>query len=154
MNCRIFLIGFVVLSLVACTKSGVTHKGKSPEQIVRDFVTLSAQAKKPADKKKLEEFCSGEMRRVFERMTDESFRLSYLSNEIEIRELKILSEATADTTSKISYRVSIHNKGGTDPTTEVNEREVELIQTRGAWFLENIRPQGVDKIAFTRGMIF
>ena len=63
------------------------------------------------------------------------------------------TKLSADT-AKVRYQVSIVNEGGSDVTREVNEREVELTQSKGTWLISSIRLVGTDKVAFTRGMIF
>jgi hypothetical protein len=128
--------------------------GRSPEDTVKRFVELSAGAKAPDDKRLLEELTAGKMRRAFQQMSDESFRIVYLKNAIKIKELKILENATEGVNATVSYSVSVENTQGTDTTNEVNEREVLLTLSQGAWYIESLRPKGSDSIAFTKGMIF
>ena len=160
------LLALLLLTLVmnsGCTKishwaSKLTGKetvAKSvPEDVVKQFVELSAGAKSEGDRIRLQAFCSGEMRRAFERMPPDVFKISYLSNNIKIRSIQILENSIQGDTAKIHYKVEIDNNQGTDPTHEVNEREVELVRAQGDWLIDAIRPRGSEKIAFTRGMIF
>jgi len=127
---------------------------KTPEEVVRHFIDVSATAKTDGDRQKLQELCSGEMRRAFETMTPEAFRIAYLSNNVKVNEIKIIENTTKNETAVIRYQVSLDNAQGTDVTKETNEREVELAETQGNWYINSIRPKGSDKIAFTRGMIF
>lgn len=148
-----FLLLSLFLLCCACTKPRLST-GPSPEQVVRNFLELSSQARDLVDKKKLQDQCLGEMRRAFERMTDEAFRVHYLKNDIKIKTIKFLEVNTQGPQGKVRYRVVIENPQGTVPTEETNEREVELLLSQGAWYLESIRARGSDRIAFTRGMIF
>jgi len=152
------ILGLLPLVFFAsCTKLGIfspTRPAKSPEEVVKSFIELSASAKEFTDKKKLEELCAGELRRALERMTDEAFKISYIANQIKIKEIKILESTTQNDTAKIRYQIAVENQSGTEPTDEINEREVELTRSQGHWYIASIRIKGTDKIAFTRGMIF
>lgn len=127
---------------------------ESPDAVVKKFVEISATVKEDGDKEKLMQLCQGEMRRAFERMTPEAFRVAYMSNAVKIKEIKILNSSVTAAAAKVSYQVTLDNPHGTDPTQEINSREVELVQSNGTWLIDNIKPQGSDQIAFTRGMIF
>lgn len=134
--------------------TAVSGSGKLPEDVVKVFLELSAQAKEDADRKRLLDLCSGEMRKAFERMTSEAFRLTYLNNNVKVKSIKILETKLDNNLSRVRYQITVENNQGTDPTTEINEREVDLVKTEGDWRIDTIRPKGSDQIAFTRGMIF
>jgi hypothetical protein len=160
---RFFLALFLIISFAACTKSGkapeapavpsAAEKAKTPEELVRSFVELSAAAKDPGDKQKLQNLCSGEMRGALEKMTDEGFRLAYLGN-LKVTDITFVESKIDGDLAKLRYRVSVENGQGTDTTKEENEREVELVQVQGIWRMQNIRMKGSDKIAFMNGMVF
>lgn len=139
-------------SNAAIEAPGMTSK--SPEEVVKYFIELSAAAKEDDVRNKLQGLCQGEMRQAFERMTPEAFKISYLDSNLKLKDVKILEKSTENTKAKVVYEVLLDNPTGTDATTETNQREVELVQQQGAWYIETIRPKGSDKIAFTRGMIF
>jgi hypothetical protein len=153
---RLGLSALVLVALLGgCTKKGAdTQTTSTPEQTVKTFVELSAGAKDKADKAKIQALCVGELRRAFDRMTDELFQMSYLSSNVTIQDLKILESKVEGESAKVQYQISIENKAGTDTTQEVNQREVELTRNQGAWQIESIRIIGSDNVAFTRGMIF
>jgi len=150
----------VIASLFAlvtgCTKSSsvASHAGKSPEEVVKLFIDSSAGSKQAEDRRRLQELCSGEMRRTFERMNEEAFRLIYLDAKVNVVELKFAETKETGDTAKVAYQLTVDNKQGTDPTREVNSREVDLTRVNGAWFIDNIRMRGTDQVAFTRGMLF
>jgi hypothetical protein len=157
---------FLSLGFVSCTKwfwegedsasQGTTSESKptrSPDEVVKEFVQLSGGAKEIADKAKLTNLCAGEMRRAFDRMSDEEFKMNYIEANLEIKEVKVLQSTLQQDQAKVIYQVTVENKGGTEPTTETNEREVELSLTQGQWYIEFIRLKGSDKLAFTRGML-
>jgi hypothetical protein len=121
---------------------------------VKAFVELSGGAKDVSDRKKLIEMCAGEMRRAFDRMSEEEFKMAYLNEGIKIVDLKIVDSQVTEGSALVRYQVTIENALGTDKTRETNEREVELTSSRGQWYLQSIRLKGSDKIVFTRGMIF
>ena len=158
------LLGFCVLLaafFMACTPKQAAQNSANqqtaqvlPNEVVKTFVELSASAKSIEDKRKLQDQCAGELRRAFERMSDEEFRLSYLATQVKIQGLKILESNIQNDSARVRYELSVENHQGTDVTHEVNEREVELIRSQGSWFIEFIRLKGSDKLAFTRGMIF
>jgi hypothetical protein len=153
------ILRFVTLVLLlasgACTyRSTPVIAARTPEETVKAFVELSATAKEPTDKKKLQDLCQGELRRTFERMTEEAFKLLYLDSKIKITELKVIEATAQADAAKVHYSVSVQNDQGTDPTQEVNEREVDLVRSQGNWFIDTIRMKGNDRVAFTRGMIF
>ena len=149
----VFLCAF--LSLTACIKkAGMSHSGLSPEQVVQGFVDLSAGAKEAKDQERLQQFCSGDLRRTLERMNEEAFRLIYLDNEIKVLDYKVLDQKQEGDTASVVYRLTLDNKQGTDQTREVNTREVELRRQGDSWFITGIRVKGTDQVAFTRGMIF
>lgn len=125
-----------------------------PGDVVKKFLAVSAGASDLKDKKVLSEMCYGEMKRIFERMSDEMFTMSYLSNQVSVQEIKIVESRVHDSVARILYQVTVENKQGTDPTVEKNEREVELTRVDGQWRIDSIRPHGSDQIAFSRGMIF
>lgn len=127
---------------------------KSAEDVVKQFIEYSSVAKEDADRKRLLDLCTGEMRAAFEKMTAEAFRLTYLNNNVKVKSVKILDSRTEKETARVRYQITIDNNQGTDPTQEINEREVDLVLSNGTWYIETIRPKGSDKIAFTRGMIF
>ena len=146
-----------LLLLTSCTRSCSKFGGdapRTPEEAVKRFVEISAGAKEASERERLAVLCSGELRRAFERMTDESFRVAYLSNSVKVEEFKVVSSEIKEGTATIHYQVSIQNTQGNDTTTEVNEREMDLLSTGGAWLVDSIRMKGSDRIAFTRGMIF
>jgi len=153
---KLLTLGLLSLLMVGCTKKAPVVAGGegSPEATVKTFIELSASAKDKADKSKIQALCVGELRRAFDRMTDELFQVSYLSNNVTIKEFKIVESKVEGETAKVQYKLSIENKQGTDVTQEVNSREVELTRNQGAWQIESIRIIGTDNVAFTRGMIF
>ena len=154
---KILALSAVVLVFSACIKrSGApaAHAGRSPDEVVRSFIELSTTAKEPSDRKKLQELCLGELRRTFERMNDEAFRLIYLDTKVAVLEFKVVESSMQGETAKIHYQVMVDNKQGTDPTRELNSREVDLTRSQGAWYIESIRMKGSDQVAFTRGMLF
>ena len=147
----------LTLAFDACTKnpsSGTQSAARPPEEVVKEFVTVSAHAQSGADKRKLEELTAGELRRAFSSMTDESFKMAYINSGVKINEMKVLEAKTETDSATVLYQLAVENKQGTDPTNEVNEREVLLTLSQGAWYIESIRLRGTDKVAFTRGMIF
>jgi len=151
-----FLIVSIFLLLTGCTKgsSVVSHAGKTPEEVVKMFIEASAGSKQADDRRHLQDLCSGEMRRTFERMNEEAFRMIYLDAKVSVVELKFAEAKVTGDTAKIAYQLTVDNKQGTDPTREVNSREVDLTRVNGAWFIDNIRMRGTDQVAFTRGMLF
>jgi hypothetical protein len=151
---KILTLGLLVVLFGACTKKSAVNPGPSPEETVKSFIELSASAKDKADKLKIQALCVGELRRAFDRMTDEIFQMSYLSNNVKIEDLKFIQSKVDGETARVLYQVSIENKQGTDTTKEVNQREVELARTQGSWQIESIRMVGSDNVAFTRGMMF
>lgn len=142
----------------ACIKKQSVETMKLSElpapEVVRVFVQLSASATTMSDKKNLIESTGGELRKAFERMTDEEFKLTYLSGELKVEKVDILDTAIQNDSAKVRYQVVIENSQGTETTQETNEREAELKKTSAGWVVEAIRLKGSDKIAFTRGMIF
>ena len=118
------------------------------------FVEASASSKSAEDRRRLQELCNGDMRRTFERMNEEAFRLIYLDTKVSILDLKFMDTKEEGDTAKVTYQLTVDNKQGTDPTREVNTREVILSRANNAWYIENIRMQGSDQVAFTRGMLF
>lgn len=150
----VLVFGSIALFLSCTRHQTAPQAGKSAEEVVKVFVQLSASAKEVEDRKRLQDYCSGELRRTFERMNDEAFRLIYLDGKIAILDLKILESKEDKDTARVAYQITVDNKQGTDPTREVNSREVELERSQGAWYIESIRMKGSDQIAFTRGMLF
>lgn len=152
----------ITLCLSACIKKSadtasnpVTNRqSSSPEEVVKDFIDRSAAVKNDVDRLGLQSLCIGEMRRTFERMTTEAFRIAYINSHVRIKQFRILEKSHEGETARVRYQVEVENTAGTDPTHETNEREVELSRSQGTWFIESIRPAGSDRIAFTRGMIF
>ncbi|MFM8315704.1 MAG: hypothetical protein ACKOA8_15595, partial [Deltaproteobacteria bacterium] len=91
---------------------------------------------------------------AFESMNDEQFRMYYLNGNISIQELKVLSVNRDKNKAVVHYQVAVENRQGTDVTKEMNEREVDLIESPSGWLIESIRPKGTDKLVFSKGMIF
>lgn len=153
----VYFVFIFSLGFTACTRPAPSApaavKAATPEDVVRSFVDLSASVKEPGDKQKLQALCSGEMRRAFDRMPDEEFKIAY-GGELKISDVKILESKVDGDLAKIRYSVAVDNNQGTDHTKEENEREVELVKVQDIWLLQTIRTKGVDKIAFTKGMIF
>lgn len=106
------------------------------------------------DKRVISEMCHGELKRIFERMSDEMFTMSYLSRQVVLDGIRILESNIDKDIARIRYEVKAQNKQGTDPTIEINTREVELTKVDGQWRIDSIRPRGSDQIAFSRGMVF
>jgi len=156
----IIVLSCLILFAGCIKKEGANPAGtsavekKTPEQVVKEFIDLSAGAKELGDREKLKELCVGELRRALERMTDEAFRIGYLNNNVKIKSVRVIESSFENDAAKIRYQVFVDNPQGTDPTTELTEREVGLTKSQGNWFIESIRPVGSDKIAFTRGMMF
>lgn len=151
----VLLMPISALMLSSCVKKeekAVTTA--APEDTVRRFVEISAAVRDDDDRKRLLELCQGEMRRAFERMTPEAFKVAYTSSAVKIKDLKFVDTKVTEGTAKIHYQVTLDNPHGTDPTQEVNSREVDLVLSGNNWLIENIRATGSDQIAFTRGMIF
>ena len=146
----------VILLLVSCTKFPFFTRvvDKTPEQVVESFLKVSASATNLKDKQEILEMCHGELKRIFERMSDEMFTMSYLSKAIAIKDLKIVSSSIDKDVARIRYQLIVENKQGTDPTNETNQREVELSRVNGQWRIDSIRLVGSDQIAFSRGMVF
>jgi hypothetical protein len=151
-----------VVGFTACIKkagvpsvdSPTASRATTPEGVVRQFVEFSAGATGETDRTKLQDLCSGEMRRAFERMSPEAFKIAYLNNTVKVKDVKIVETKTEGDSAIVIYEVSIENAQGTDTTNESSRRRVELTKSQGNWLVDSIRPEGSDKIAFTRGMIF
>jgi hypothetical protein len=94
------------------------------------------------------------MKAAFEAMNEEQFKLFYLNGNINIKELKITSVTKEGPKTTVHYQVTVENRQGTDVTNEMNEREVELVESPQGWLIESVRPKGVDKLIFTKGMTF
>jgi hypothetical protein len=153
------LLPFLLLFGIACTKAQLSQNNSSsmeqkPEEAVKSFVELSATAKLPEDKKKLLAFTGGSFRSAFERLSEEEFKLTYLSGQIKIEKLEIVESSSDKDKARVHYRVSIENEQGTEVTHETSEREVELQKENGSWTIQVIHLMGSDKLAFTRGMMF
>lgn len=152
------LVGLLVAALIgACVRTGSNSEARvssNPEETVKNFLEASSAAKDPADKKRLEGYCSGEMRQAFEKMPDDVFRLAYLGGGVKITDIKVLETTTREDAARVRYQVAVENRQGSDPTKEINEREVDLSKKDGKWFISVIRMKGSDQIAFTNGMIF
>ena len=135
----VFVVG-LVLVLGACNRKAAERASRTPEQIVKQFVTLSAAAKEAGDKQKLEDLCAGKLHEAFDRMTDEAFRISYLGNNLRISDLSVVdSSVNKDRdTATVHYKVTVENKQGTDPTHEINEREVTLVHEKAGWYIDTI----------------
>ena len=146
----------LVLVLVSCTKLAFWTKTaeKSPEEVVKGFLEFSASAGTIRDKRTIQDMCHGELKRIFERMSDEMFTMSYLSKAVSLKGVKVVSTSVDNDVARVRYQVSVENKQGTDTTHETNEREVELTRVDGQWRIDSIRPIGSDQIAFSRGMVF
>lgn len=155
---NLILSAFVILffSFLGCTKKEVKEVvvTVSPEDVVKNFVQVSGQAKEVLDKNKLVELCTGEMKVAFESMNEDQFRMYYLNGNISIQELKVLSVNRDKNKAVVHYQVAVENRQGTDITKEINEREVDLIESPSGWLIESIRPKGTDKLVFSKGMIF
>lgn len=152
------LIPFLLLLVTACIKTQRVQTAQlsqlTPPDVVKTFVQLSASATQLADKKVLLEATGGDLRKAFERMTDEEFKLTYMSGQLKVEKVDILEATVQNDTAKVRYLVVIENAQGTETTQEANEREAELNKTPSGWVVGAIRLKGSDKIAFTRGMIF
>ena len=146
------LVGCLALGLTACTRPSTAPA--DPQDLVRQFITISTQASGTSDRRGLLALTQGRMRAALEALSDDAFRLAYTGQEVSIKDLVFLKTEIDGTLARVRYEVTILNKQGQDQTEEANEREVELIYLEGKWFIEAIRPVGKDKVAFTRGMIF
>ena len=153
---NILLILLIVC--ISCTKKTQTNEMKlsqmSAPEVVKSFVQLSASAKTSQDKKQLIDSSGGDLRRAFERMSEDEFKLTYLSGQLKVEKVDILDTSIQNDVAKVRYQVVIENLQGTETTLETNEREAELKKGANGWAIESIRLKGSDKIAFTRGMIF
>lgn len=145
-----------LIALNGCVKKepSPVPNAKSPEEVVRTFVRLSGEAKEVTDKSKLSDLCTGDMKNALIEINDEQFRLFYLSGNVNIQELKILSTNISQAKATIVYQVLVENRQGTDITKELNEREAVLGEGPNGWLIESIRPRGTDKLIFSRGMVF
>lgn len=150
------LFAVLLLLFSSCTRwtENIPGLGRDPESVVRVFLETSAGAKGASDKQKISDFCVGEMKNAIDGMSQEAFKLTYLDAKITVREIKILDSAILGDEAKVRYEVSVENAGGTEPTEETNQREVDLTRVGRKWYVEAIHLSGTDKIAFTRGMIF
>ncbi|MBM4304985.1 MAG: DUF1131 domain-containing protein [Deltaproteobacteria bacterium] len=152
------LLLLISLGFFGCTKlqqsQTVKLENLTAPEVVKTFVQLSGAAKTLKDKKTLLETSGGNLRRAFERMSDEEFKLTYLSGQLKIEKVDILDTVIQNERAKVRYQVAIENSQGTETTHETNEREAELKKGPSGWVIELIRLKGSDKIAFTRGMIF
>ncbi|GEM_PF-1189753 len=155
------VLSAVVLQMAACTKNSSTTSTETavqipltPEAAVEKFIRLSGTANSAEDKMRLRDLCQGKLRQAFDKMSGESFQMSYLSGGITVDDFKVLSQKIEGPDALVHYQVRIQNKQGTDHTNELNEREVSLVQVNGVWYLDSIRPKGKDQIAFVNGMIF
>ena len=157
---RASLLAFiVVIAASACTKktdnlAELAAAKLTPEQSVEKFVRFSASAESIQDRMKLRDLCQGKLRQAFDKMSDTNFQMTYLTGGVVIESFKVVSSKVEAGDALVHYQVSVQNKQGAEPTQEVNEREVSLVQVNGVWFLDSIRPAGKDQVAFVNGMIF
>ncbi len=148
-----FLI-LLLLVVPSCTRHSQMVANSSPEEVVKRFVDLSINARDISDKEKIQALCSQELKRVFQRMNPEAFKLIYVDSKITLLEFKVIAFSQEVDTAKVTYEVSVENNQGADPTREINQREVTLQRSQGQWFIDSIRTSGTDRIAFTKGMLF
>lgn len=141
--------------LVSCTHSCSKEENRvmQVQDTVRKFVVLSASSKGLEDRKSLQELAIGELKRAFEVMSEEDFKAHYLGEKITLKNLEIGEPEFDGDRARVKYVITIINKLGKAPTEERNEREAVLSSSRGDWFVDTIRPVGVDTLAFTNGMI-
>jgi hypothetical protein len=142
----------VGLFFSACTKKAV--KATTPTDAVESFIKLSSSSESKEDKKKLMSLCRGPLLKAFEKMSEDVFQISYLSGNINVKQIQIIDSKTDESIATVVYRVLVDNQQGSEATEESNEREVDLVKNEGNWYLYSIRPKGSDKIAFTKGMLF
>lgn len=150
-------ISGLIIFASGCTKKVEAPTQKSnllPEEVVKEFVLLSGQAQELSDHEKLSQMCSGIMKKAFDEMSPEQFRLYYLNDSVTVQGIKILANSKTQGQAKVVYQVTLENRQGTDITKEMNEREVDLVETPQGWLIESIRPAGTDKLIFSRGMVF
>ena len=126
----------------------------SAEEVVKRFVDLSTHARENGDREKLQGLCSGELKRIFQRMNPEAFKMIYIDAKVNLLDFKVLSFKQDGDKASIAYEVTIENNQGSDPTREQNRREVDLLRSQGQWFIDSIRMSGSDRVAFTKGMLF
>lgn len=147
-----FLLPFF---FAACTTQKVSDDQKlQVEKVLKSFLELSAGATDLKDREKLRDLCSGEMRRAFQNMTDESFKTAYLNSKIKVNKIDVFDLQTKDGKIKAKYRIELTQGNSGSDVKQTNEREVEVVESRGAWLLESIRTHGADTLAFSKGMIF
>jgi ketosteroid isomerase-like protein len=153
---RVWFAVVLVLSAMGCTKKTPPEPGAElePTAVVRKFVELSAGAKDLRDRQALQQMATGPVREAFEKMSEETFQMSYLGNRIRVKDLAIVESHQEGAAAIVRYKVTIENAGGSDTTTETNERQAQLRQLDGRWVIENLQVYGTDKIAFTNGMLF
>ncbi len=147
------LVAGAFLFFAACTETIPPSEHATPTEAVKKFVELSASAKELKDRKALQAMTIGELKRAFDRMSDEDFKAHYLGEKITLQDLQIKVVDETKEKAKVRYTVTVVNQQGSDKTNEVNEREVILGASRGFWFIESLTPVGSDKIAFTKGLI-
>lgn len=150
------ILPILFIFVVSCTKIPFLSRNaeKTPEEVLRKFLKVSAEASDSKDKTTIQEMCHGEMKRIFERMSDEMFTMSYLSKQLELKGVEIVQSTVEKEVARLRYKIEVENRQGTDTTHETNEREVELTRVDGQWRIDSIRPVGSDQIAFSRGMVF
>jgi len=150
-----FILFLSLLSVTSCTQVKKWFGGKStPDSVVRQFIELSAQARTSLDKEKLAGMCVGEMKEAFQKMSDENFRLTYLGNNLQLKDIEITETKSEGEQAKVTYKVKVLNNQGQDPTMEENIREAWLVQNGDQWNILSIKPIGKDQVAFTKGMMF
>lgn len=150
----IAFLGLLALSGCHMFSGDETKAREDIKKVVQTFLEMSVKTQSPEDRAKLKDLCVGQMYRAFENMSDESFELAYLAKGISLQKLEFVSVTINKGMAKALYKITVKNDKGSEPTIETNQREIDLIENRGKWFLENISPKGKDEVAFTRGMIF
>ncbi|MBY0371079.1 hypothetical protein K2X33_10360 [bacterium] len=146
---------WVLLLLISCTKKpAVVVPAAAPDEVVRQFIQLSAAVKAVEDRQKLAALCQGRMRKAFDAVSDDAFLISYVNQPLKIKSLTVMDVKSDGNLGRVHYKVEVENPQGQDITQEISEREVEMLRVDGQWYLEAIRPKGSDQVAFTRGMLF
>ncbi len=137
-----------VILFGACTGSKLQNG--APKDVLTEYVSRSFAVKSLADKVKLVELTTGEVKKVLEEMKDESFQQYFVAQKKEFISLKVKDERSlSDNTYSITYELTFKQQslafdGQLSQDLITNKKHAVFVKNDGHWIISEVKNLKTD----------
>jgi hypothetical protein len=129
---------FFILCASACTTRH--YEQNSPQGVLSEYISRSFSVSGTADKAKLIEMTTAEVKNALEKLDDESFKKYFLQEKKQFLSMKIKDERKiTDEKYSITYELTYLNTSSISKDKVTNKKHALFEKNSGKWLISEVR---------------